>query len=218
VGAIVTIVLAVVLIIRPNTLLGIYNSDTGAALSDILDKGLLGAIVLAALSMMNSVSAPSISLEGKNLWIAKSLPVQARDILISKAAMHLTVCGVPNLLAGIVCIAVIPMNALQIVLTLALPVSVTLVFSLLGVTLNLAFPRFDWINPIQPVKQSVSSMLSMFGGMALILALAVIYIFLAAGTIALDIYLLICIVVFIAVSTALYIHLITSGSRKFNAL
>ena len=216
-GAIAAIVGAVFLIVRPGLLLGLFDRNTGI-LAGAFDPGIIGPAVLAALAMVNSVSAPSISLEGKFLWIAKSLPVPARDILMSKVGLHLTVSGVPVFLAGIVCVAVIPMNAMQITLTLILPASVTLMFSMLGVTLNLAFPRFNWINPIQPVKQGISSMLSMFGGMALIAALALLYVFLLAGTVSIDIYLLICTVVFIAASAGLYAFLIGEGSRKFEAL
>jgi ABC-2 type transport system permease protein len=36
-------------------------------------------VALGILSALNFVSAPSISLEGKNLWIARSLPVRSFD-------------------------------------------------------------------------------------------------------------------------------------------
>ena len=215
-GAIVTLALAAVLAVHPQTLL--VPLAQLAALFPELSPGYMGAIVLTALATMNSVSAPSISLEGKNLWIPKSLPVKARGILMSKAGLHLVTCGAPALLAGVACIAAIPMNASQAALTLIAPISITLMFSLLGVTLNLAFPRFDWINPIQPVKQGMSAMLSIFGGMALVAALVVVYVLLPAGQVALGGYMLVCSAFFAAASAALYAYLIGPGGRKFEAL
>lgn len=217
-GAIATLVIAVVLIVRPGIITGLFDPATGV-LAAIIDPGFAGAVVLSALAMMNFVAAPTISLEGKNLWIIKSLPVKARDILLSKVELHLMVCGIPSLLAGVLCIIMLPMNgAAQVIFTILTPAAATLMFALLGVTLNLAFPRFDWINPIQPVKQGASAMLSMFGGMAFIVVLALVYALLLGAVLALDIFLLICTVLFVAASVGLYLHLIRAGSRKFEAL
>jgi ABC-2 type transport system permease protein len=218
-GAIATIILAGVLVVSPAVLIEPLAEVT--AIFPSLDIGLMGAVMLSALTVMNFVSAPSISLEGKRLWIVKSLPVPARDVLLSKAYLHLVVCGIPTVLAAIVCIAVLPMSGLlQIALTLILPASVTLMFSMLGVTLNLAFLRFDWINPLQPVKQGISVMLTMFGGMALIAVLVLVYTLLYAvgAPLPLEIYLLLCTVVFLAASAGLYTYLIGKGSRKFETL
>jgi len=215
-GAIATVILAAVLVIRPGLLLN--PLEQLAELLPGLSPGYVGAIALSVLATMNFVSAPSVSLEGKRLWILRSLPVRARDILLSKAWLHLVACGVPALLAGIVCIAVIPMSAVQMAATLLAPISITLAFSLFGVTLNLAFPRFDWINPIQPVKQGLSGMLSMFGGMALVAVLAVVYLLLPGGLVTPDVYLLICTAFFAAVSLVLYVYLSGPGERKFETL
>ena len=216
-GAVATVVLAIVLIARPGVLLDPLRQFT--ALFPGFDMGIAGAIIISALAAINTVSAPSVSLEGKSLWIVKSLPVRARDVLLAKVGMHIAACGAPALLAGIACIAALPMNGIaQPALTFVLPLSITVMFSLLGVTLNLTFPRLDWINPIQPVKQGASCMLTMFGGMALVAVLLIIYIFLPGGAITPENYLLICAAVFIAASVVLYAYLIGAGSRKFEAL
>jgi len=216
-GAITTVILAVLLAVRPGLLLEPFDPELGI-LAGLIDPGCIGAIILAALAMINFVSAPSISLEGKRLWIAKSLPVQSCDILFSKAAMHVAVCGIPTVLAAVVCLAAIPMNAAQIALTLILPLAATLLFAQLGVALNLAFPRFDWINPIQPVKQGMSGMLSMFGGMALLIALLVVYMVLPGGAVSLEGYLAICAALFAAASACLFFYLAGAGGRQFESL
>ena len=217
-GAIATLILTVVLIVRPGLVTGLFDPATGM-LAGVVEPGFAAALVLAVLGVMNFVAAPSVSLEGKNLWIVKSLPVKAPDILLSKVLLHLVVCGIPTLAAGVACIALFPVRgALQIILTLVLPATVTLLFAFIGVTLNLAFPRFDWINPIQPVKQGASAMLSMFGGMALVVVLALVYILALSSMLELGTYMLLCALLFIAASAALYLYLIRGGARKFEAL
>jgi len=216
-GAIASLVLAIILFVRPSLLLDSVMQV--AAIIPSFEIGLVGAIVLSALAVLNIVAAPSISLEGKRLWIVKSLPVQAREILLLKAGLHVVVCGAPLVLAGIACVAALPMNGLpQVALTFLLPLSITLMFSLLGITLNLTFPRFDWINPIQPVKQGASCMLTLFGGMALIAALIIVYVILPGGSLSLELYMLMCTAVFVIASAVLYIYIIGAGSRKFETL
>ena len=216
--AIATLGLAVVLIVRPGLVLDMFDPHTGA-LSGLIDPGLAGVVALTLLAVMNFVSAPSISLEGSRLWIVKSLPVTARDILLSKAGLHIVVCGIPSLIAGIVCIAVIPVRSPALIaLTLVTPAAATVMFALLGVALNLTFPRFDWINPIQPVKQGISSMLSMFGGFAFVALLVVVYALLMQGALAPEIYMLLCTIVFAAASAGLYAYVTGPGSRRFEAL
>jgi len=216
-GAIATIIGAIVIIVRPGLITGVFEQFT--VMLPHFDPELLGAVALSALAALNFVSAPSISLEGKTFWIVKSLPVSTSVILLSKAGLHLVTCGIPALLAGIIFIIRLHVTGIfPIILTIILPASITLTFSLIGLVLNITFPRFDWINPIQPVKQGLSSMLSMFGGMALILVLVLLYIFLPAGTLPPEIYLSLCTVFFLAVSAVLSIYLSKGGIRKFEAL
>ena len=216
-GAICAFVLAAVMVVRPGLVTGLFDSEVMKFVG--VEPAAAIVIVLSALAAFNFVSAPSISLEGKYLWIVKSLPVGARDVLISKAKLHMLVCLTPSVLAGVACMTAIPVGGvLYGIMILVTPASVTLLFALLGVTLNLSFHRFDWINEIQPVKQGMSSMLSMFGGMALILALTLVYILLLNSKLPLDHYILICTAVFAAISAGLYAYLVSAGVKKFEAL
>ena len=41
--------------------------------------------------------------------------------------------------------------------------------------LNLKFPKFNWVNETVAVKQSLSTILAMFGGMAILIIPVVVY-------------------------------------------
>ena len=45
-------------------------------------------LMICAVMSMNDITAPSISLEGKNIWIAKTLPVDTWQILRAKLKLH----------------------------------------------------------------------------------------------------------------------------------
>ncbi|MCL2227368.1 MAG: hypothetical protein FWB97_07040 [Oscillospiraceae bacterium] len=219
-GSIAALILAGILFIHPRILLD--HLEPLAALLPDFDIGFAAAIVLSALTVMNAVSAPSISLEGKKLWIVKSLPINASDVLLSKVWMHMTVSGIPLALAAIASVVAFRMDGLQIALAFILPLAATLMIALLGITFGLAFPRFDWINPLQPVKQGMAVMLTMFGSMALVGVLALVFALgvsrTQAGAQSLGAYLVACTIFFLAVSAGLYIYVVGAGSRKFESL
>lgn len=48
---------------------------------------LIGAIAL--MTSMNDITAPAISLEGKNIWLSQSLPVKPWQVLRSKLELHM---------------------------------------------------------------------------------------------------------------------------------
>ena len=85
---------------------------------------LLCAVVCLLVSM-NDMAAPSVSLEGKSLWLAQSLPVTAWQVIRAKLRMHLLLTGIPVALCC-VCIAIVcPFTVAQTALVLAVTVLFT---------------------------------------------------------------------------------------------
>ena len=215
-GGVFMLVGAVLLGIKRDMVLGIIEdmNKTGITLS----AATLVCVMLSVISALNMVSAPSISLEGKNLWIAKSLPVRPFDILMSKAEMHLLVCGIPAVVSSLICAFVLQVTALQFLVMILLPVLLTALSAFFGVTINLQFPKFDWINELQPIKQSVSVLLTMFGTFALVAALAALYVLALSPVMRVEIYMLLCAALFAAFIAMLYVYFKNGGSRRFEAL
>jgi ABC-2 type transport system permease protein len=114
---------------------------------------------------MGATTASSISMEGKSIWIIKSLPVSARDWLTSKLMVSL-VMAVPCILISstMIVIGLKPtvFNALWIYL---IPLSYAVAFGIFGLWLNIRMPRLDWKNEAEVVKQGGATMVSIFAGM-----------------------------------------------------
>ena len=143
---------------------------------------LFALLFLAALCMMSSmciVSAPSVSLEGKSLWVARSLPVSTRAVLSAKLRLHYVV-SLPSILiaAVLICVLIKP-RGLMLLYYFALPGLTSVFLGLLGLTANLRHPKLDYVNETQAVKSSVAVMITMFTGMGLVTVLSVGYLFLA---------------------------------------
>ncbi len=130
-------------------------------------------------SSMITTSASLISLEGKNFWILKSSPISETSIFKAKILMS-TVLAVPfTLINAIISLIFVNNNILTIIPLLLIPTLMNLFMSTIGLYINLVYPRLDWNNETQVVKQGMSVMIAMVIGMVF-----------GAGLIALSIYLL----------------------------
>ncbi|SHI19962.1 ABC-2 type transport system permease protein [Sporobacter termitidis DSM 10068] len=207
---------AVALVINRGAVLDLLDTFNKSGLP--LSAATLVITALCVLSSLNSASAPSVSLEGKSLWIAKSLPVLPLDVLMAKVRMHLTVSGIPAVVSGLICAIALQVNPLEFFLILVVPALLTLLVALFGVVINLQFPRFDWLNELQPIKQGVSVLITMFGSMAFMAALILLYVFVFSGVLTIELYLTACAALFAVLSGVLYGYLKNGGSRRFEAL
>lgn len=90
---------------------GMFGSQDGTVL-------LLVTIMLCGLISMNIMTAPSISLEGKSLWIAQSLPVTPWQVLRAKLDMQLILNSIPVILCMICTAVVCPIKIGQFVMML----------------------------------------------------------------------------------------------------
>ena len=127
------------------------------------------------LSSSTLLTAPSISLEGKSLWLLQSLPVTPREVLNTKLRLHLLIALPGTLLLALAAALVFRPEPVLCVALFAIPVSFTVFTALLGLFENLRHPNLDWINETQAVKSGASVMLTMFIGFGLMILAGVIF-------------------------------------------
>lgn len=206
------------------TLLGmiviITQKDNLSLLSELLGGDLCALMVLAAavmLSSTNTISASSISLEGKNLWVVKSLPISPRKILHAKLNLHIAITLPFTLLTTIVASIIFKLSALQSVLVCLSSCVAVVGFALLGLLLNLNHANFNWVNETAVVKQSLPVFLSMFGGWAFVGVLAGLY-FAFASIISATAYFYITCATILAITVIEFVLLETKGVKKFENL
>ena len=117
---------------------------------------------ICMLASMNDMTAPSVSLEGKSLWLIQSLPITPWQVLRAKLGMQLLLTGIPVLFCT-VCIAFIyPYTLLGLLLTVLVPMSYVLLSALFGLFLGLKMPNLNWTNEITPIKQSACVTIALF--------------------------------------------------------
>ncbi len=160
-GVIMVIIIAVMLASQADMhgLRSIIETEM-PALSGIVP--LLAALLICLISTTVTFTSSSVSLEGRYLWIVKTLPIDTEKLLMSKVLMQLTFSVPSSLIAsGIMCIVVRP-SWVEIVPYFLLPIVFNVLAAIFGLIMNLRFPKFDWINEAQPVKQGLAAFLGMF--------------------------------------------------------
>ena len=126
----------------------------------------LAALVISAaclLASMNDMAAPSVSLEGKSLWVLRSLPVSPWETLKAKLRLQLLFTGIP-MLVFLAC--VLGLSPVLSLLTAAGSLLAVLLLALFGLTMGLKMPNLHWTSEITPVKQGGSVALALLGGWA----------------------------------------------------
>lgn len=132
---------------------------------------LLICVVLCGLASMNFMTAPSISLEGKSLWLMQSLPVEPWKIFQAKIRMHLILTIFPQFLC-IVCVAIVyPLQVMQLLMLLLFTSSYVVLMALFGLFLGVKMPTLTWTNEIMPIKQGAPVVITLFGGFGYMLLL-----------------------------------------------
>ncbi len=175
-------------------------------------------VVLAIVSYLGAtmcISTPSVSLEGKNIWILKSMPVSGYRILLAKLGMHCVLTVPVTLVSTAVLCAVYGCSVVAIGLCCVICGLLCLFNGLLGLICGLKWARLDYISEAYPCKQSVSVLVTMFSMMGLSLAGILVFIFLPMD--ALLFGLLVAAVLALG-CIAMYRALISWGVKKWDAL
>ena len=172
---------------------------------------------LCAIASMVDITSPSISLEGKNLWIIKVIPVSGWQVLRAKLSMHLLLVSVPTLIALVCVIAALGVALLPAVLMVITVLAFELFIAEFGLFMNLKKHSFDWSNEIIPIKQSMSVAFTLLGGMALVGGAAGLY-FAVRKFMSPILYFVCVCLIFTALAALLFLWLKKKGSKEVETL
>lgn len=172
-----------------------------------------GPLVLGAFCAVTCTTASSISLEGKNLWIIKSLPIEPIKIFISKIMVNLTIL-IPTIIINATILSIyLKVSFSSYLLMIITPITYSLFISQLGILINVYFPIFDWKNEIRVIKQSMATILTLF--ISFIIALMP---FNLNNNLNNNLYILLITFSMVLLNIILYILLNTICTKKFKKL
>lgn len=204
--------------------LGIFLLIKAQTINEMLalvdSKPLAVLIAAAAICMVTSmidITAPSISLEGKNIWLAQSLPIPSGRLLLAKLRLHVTIAAPCVIFCSVCAAIVLECNLPEVIVLILLPLVYAVFTGAFGLIMNLAAPNLTWKNETVPVKQSLSVTVTLLGGMFFAPLLGIPYLFLG-DLIHPLVYAAICCTLLVLALALMLWWIVAKGSRKFATL
>ena len=214
------ILVSIVLCLKFNDFLPMLTDPNGFNISkDIImnNLSLLILVLISFTSFTTSITNSVISLEGRNINILKSLPIKTKNILLSKIYSAL-VLTTPVLIVGdIILFIKFNINPIECILLVLLSIILPLVSHFIGIITNLKYPKLEWENQAEVVKQSTSSFIAVMIGMILMF-ISIFIIISLLGKISSIIILLIATIIYIIIDLILYSYIKRKGSKLFKKL
>lgn len=161
-GSMIALVFAIYALVSPELCAQIANAP--------IDKGevaIIVTVIVAFIATTNVITGSSVSLEGENLWILRSMPMDTLEIFKAKIAFHFLYTALPVSISLITICALLSIPFLTVAFAIATTLAVTVLCAVMGLAINLKLPNLKWTNEIVAVKQSISVLVSMFVGWAI---------------------------------------------------
>ena len=178
-GTLLMLILAVVCLVKGHSVTDMISKMPG------LPDGILvfgACIAVCAAASMNDLTAPSVSLEGKTLWIVRSLPVTSWQILRAKIRMHVILTMVPAMVLDAALMTVVKPSLTNGVMMLLIPCLYVCLTAYIGLAVNLKMPKLDWTSETAVVKQSMGVLVALLSNFVYIIVLVVGYVALGSLT------------------------------------
>ena len=214
------ILVSIIICIKFDSFIPILTDPNTLNLSKKIIMNNLSLIVfglISAAAYTTSITNSVISLEGRNINILKSLPLKTKTILMSKIYSSLILTTPVLLIGDIILFIKFKISIIECLLLLLLSILIPLVSHFIGLIINLKYPKLDWENQAEVVKQSTSSFIAVMLGMVLFIT-SIVIISGLIGKVASLVILIISVLLYIIIDTVLYLYLINRSVKEFNNL
>ena len=151
----------------------LWKADLFARFAQAVPEGVpvLVCCAVCAVSAANFLTTPSVSLEGRTVWLLQSLPIPSWQALCAKLELHLLLTGVPAALCLVCMQAAVQMPPVYFYLTLLEAELFVLLSAEMGLALGLVLPNLHWTSEAAVIKMSGCTLLSMAANLVAVLVL-----------------------------------------------
>ena len=219
-GLLLFIIATVVIAIKFNSFLPMLTGEEGLNLSKDFIMNHISIFILFLIiitSFMTSITNSVISLEGRNINILKSLPINVKTILLSKIYSSLVLTTPVLFIGNIILFIRFKVSIIESILLLIISILLPLISHFIGIIVNLKYPKLDFESATEVVKQSTSSLVAVMIGMLLIVINIAIIISIMSFINSI-LLLIMVIVLYSFINLLLYIYLINNGVKNFKDL
>ncbi len=133
------------------------------------------AVVMGFCLCTCAIAAPSISLEGKYLWVLREAPVDEGALVWIKVGFQLMLSLPCTLIAGMCIVIAVGLPLWQGAVLLLAMTLFACGHAVFGMLMGLCFPKLDAVNETVIIKQSLATTLGIFVPMAALLLCGLLY-------------------------------------------
>ena len=169
-GLIMLLAAGVAALVMQNDLRGFI-----AMVGDALPVMPMAALVMGFCLCTSAITAPSISLEGKYLWILREAPVDEKSLLWIKTGFELLLSVPCTVIAGVCLTIALQLSVADGVVLMGAMLLFCVGHAAFGMLMGLTFPKMDAVNETVVVKQGMAILLDMFVPMAVLGVCALLY-------------------------------------------
>ncbi|MBP5237075.1 MAG: hypothetical protein J6128_06115 [Clostridia bacterium] len=205
---------------------GVFLLIFGGQFSSIIsvqfgERSGFDAVLLCAgiclISSMNDMATPSVSLEGKSIWILKSSPVTPWQVLSAKLLLQITMTGIPALFASVCAAAAIKGDMFTRFMIIPVCLGYVVLMALFDLLIGLVIHNLNWVSEIVPIKQSIGVLIALFGGWVIPIVMGIAF-FVLMAFIGGGIYLLAVFAVMLLLSLPIYLWMRKRGPVIYSEL
>ncbi len=213
-GIVMAVITGIALIWKGKLFFGIIGEILGS--NDSLPAVI--CIVVCLVSAMNNMAAPSVSLEGKSIWLLQSLPVPVIKILTAKLAVQLILTGVPMLFCIACSLFAYGYAAAELLLVVLICLSYCVYTAVFGLFMGLLMPNVNWTNETTPIKQSGCVAFSLLNNVLYTVIMFVVFMVLRAAGVGFVVFAAVFTALSLALSFAIYSWIGKKGCEVFSSL
>ena len=208
------LIVAVALGVTASDLLPILDIEGFEWLGELIPMAVVA--ICALIGSMSYISAPSISLEDRQMWILKSCPVEPRSILMAKINAHILICAPFTVVGALILSIAYGVGVWMSLFVILTSFATVAMQAYLGLFFGLKFPKLGWQNENAVIKQSAASMLSPLASMALSIAFGVLGYFTGRISSWLSVSVILAIVVILC--AIIHVYLMGYGVKEYENL
>ena len=167
-------VVALLVVIGTITSLSSVNSQQDSKFLEYINYyAPFTSLIICFMIGITTPASSAISIEGKNMWFIKSLPINYKNYYKSKIILSTSVLALFTLVSSISLIIYLHPNILDSLFIIFIPIMYVFLVSCIGFRINLSFYKFNWLNEAEVVKNSKSVVISMLVSFLLVFLLAI---------------------------------------------
>lgn len=151
-------------------LLSIYGVSSTKALPAIFSMLLYQFVSSGAV-----LTSASINMEGKNIWIIKSLPIKTIDILLAKGLVPVIILLPIFEVESLLLIFLFKISGSAMILLLLMPIFTMIFFSMFGLYINLNHFKLDWLSENEAFKRAGGPTIASFSSMGSTVLFVILY-------------------------------------------